>query len=488
MFGDFFKLPANPFGVTPDPGYFYMSATHREALASLLYGLKCGRGFLGLIAMPGMGKTTMLYCLLEHLRNSARTALVFQTQTHPRHLLRHILIDLGIDPVVGDSVAMHQQLNDLLVREAEFGRQVVAIIDEAQNLDEETLESIRLLSNFENPRAKLIQIILAGQPLLADKLSRPQLIQLRQRLAIMAYLDPFSVSETEAYISHRLSAAGYRGPQLFDGEARHLIALMSRGIPRNINTLCFNGLSLGCARRMKRIGADIIYEVIQDLDISSHSSRWVVSSDADSVVRLEPEPSDGCDVTGTDDMAEPASGATSPQRGTDLGSSIERKPSEELDVMAARSMSKPMSAPLSPGEKIGTARWVVRKAIYGYFIFALVLMPNRLAKVWHDSAIHSATRSCTRFVRMSLPDSLSSLSNLSIVAPVAAIRRGHGGRKVKTYCQQLLTRFDGAAAWSKQRLAPEMASVERIVFRHRLGHSERARPASHASVSLRESK
>lgn len=276
MFLEFYKLPDDTFGVTPDPRRLYLSRSHREALASLVYGLKCNRGFLTLIAKPGMGKTTLLFYLLEQLRNSARTALIFDTQCNPSELLRHMLTDLGIRPVSTDKVAMHYQLNDLLLAEAKRGRQVVAMIDEAQNLSEETLESVRLLSNFENPSAKLIQIILAGQPPLADKLSQPCLDQLQQRVAIMAHLEPFSRDETARYIQHRLNLSGYRGPELFDSGALDLIADLSQGIPRRINALCFDALSIGCALRKETIDSAIIREAAADLEISSlHNERPV---------------------------------------------------------------------------------------------------------------------------------------------------------------------------------------------------------------------
>lgn len=272
MFGEYYKLPENAFGVTPGPRFLFAAPSHREALASLLCGLRAGRGFMTLVAKPGMGKTATLLCLLERLRDTARTALVFQTQFNPSELLRHVLLDLGADGVAGERVAMHQQLNGLLLEEAERGRRVVVIIDEAQHLDEETLESVRLLSNLENPGTKLIEIILAGQPLLADKLALPRLAQLRQRVAVMATLKPLSPTETEAYIQHRLCVCGYRGPSLFEPDALRLIVAVSGGIPRNINTLCFNALSIGCALRMKRINAGVVCEAMADLDVTSQSS------------------------------------------------------------------------------------------------------------------------------------------------------------------------------------------------------------------------
>lgn len=282
MFLDYYNLRRHPFGVTPDPRCLYLSPTHREALASLLYGIQTERGFMTMIAPVGMGKTTLLYCLLEHLRERARTAFIFQTQSTPRQLLRRVLDDLGVGTERDDIVRMHQQLNDFLFREAAFRRPVVVVIDEAQNLTDEVLESVRLLSNFETDTLKLIQIILAGQPALADRLARSELEQLRQRFATVTRLQPFDRVETEQYINHRLSLAGADGKQLFSGEALALITTFSKGVPRMINNLCFNALSLGFAMRKTRIDGAIVREVAADLDIPSLGSGRQRSQTSDS--------------------------------------------------------------------------------------------------------------------------------------------------------------------------------------------------------------
>ncbi len=183
---DFYKLAEQPFGVTPDPRFIYSSPTHREAFASVLYGLSAGRGFTALIAMPGMGKTTLLFDFLERVRNVCTTVFLFQTQCTPQGMLRNLLADLGVDDDSNDFVLMHRKLNDCLLKESRRGRQLVVVVDEAQNLEEPVLEVVRMLSNFETPRAKLMHLILAGQPLLAQKLASPRLTQLRQRISIIA--------------------------------------------------------------------------------------------------------------------------------------------------------------------------------------------------------------------------------------------------------------------------------------------------------------
>ena len=239
MFLDFYKLKEQPFGVTPDPHFLYLSGSHREALASLFYGVETGRGLMALVAPPGMGKTTLLFRLLEHLGRSARTAFLFQTQCDSFGLMRYLMGDLGIDTRGQDFVTMHEQLNELLIREANNGKRFVLVIDEAQNLDDSVLETARLLSDFETPSKKLLQVVFAGQPQLADKLQRPELAQLRQRISILGRLEPFNADEVIHYINHRLRVAGHNSDSLFTPAAFERIAASSKGIPRNINMLCF---------------------------------------------------------------------------------------------------------------------------------------------------------------------------------------------------------------------------------------------------------
>ena len=268
MFIQYYGMREHPFGVTPNPHYLYLSPTHREALASLVYNIEACRGFMALIAKPGMGKTTLLFELLERLGDSARTVFLFHTQCNSREFFHYLLCDMGIDSKGHDLAQMHDQLNQVLVAEARAGRRFVLIVDEAQNLADSVLETVRLLSDFETPRAKLMQIILAGQPKLAEKLALPSLAQLRQRISLFAGLEPFSHEETRAYVDHRLKVAGYAGPALFTPEAMEIIAAHGKGIPRDINNICFNALSLGFALQKKKIDSAIVHEVLDDLDLS----------------------------------------------------------------------------------------------------------------------------------------------------------------------------------------------------------------------------
>lgn len=272
MVFDYYNLKEDPFGVTPDPRFLYSSPSHREALASLLYGIRCRRGFMSLIAKPGMGKTTVLFQLLSQLQGSARTVFLFQTLCSPKDLLRGLMHDLGVGDDPHDVGSMQEQLNQVLLGEARQGRTVVVVIDEAQNLEDSALELLRMLSNFETARYKLMQIILAGQPKLRDKLASPELVQLRQRMSIFSPLSPLSVEETQLYLRHRLQVAGYRRrTPLFTPQAAGLIAKYSEGIPRNINNICFNALALGYVLKQKPIQEDVVRETLRDLDLESQS-------------------------------------------------------------------------------------------------------------------------------------------------------------------------------------------------------------------------
>src|ERR1700678_2274871 len=267
---DFYKLKEQPFSNSPDPRSLYASSTHREALASLLHGVNSGCGFLAMIAKPGMGKTTLLFQALDQLRDKATTVFLFQTMCTPHEFLRAILVDLGVRDTEGTLFKLQVKFNDFLVEQARSGKPVILVIDEAQNLDDSVLEVVRMLSNFQISTGQFLQIVLSGQPQLAEKLATPGLVQLRQRIPIVARLKPFTEQETALYIEHRLQTAGYRqNGSLFTREAVALIAECSEGIPRNINNLCFNALSLGCALQQKPIDRYVIREVVADLDLGA---------------------------------------------------------------------------------------------------------------------------------------------------------------------------------------------------------------------------
>jgi general secretion pathway protein A len=269
MFLDFFQMREQPFGVTPDPRFLYLGQSHREALASLHYGIESDRGFVALIAPPGLGKTTLTFQLLEKLQRASRTVFLFQTQCNVKELFHYLLNGLGIDADGMELVSMHNKLNQILSREMLAGRRFVLAVDEAQNLDPAVLEAIRLLSNFETSRHKMLQILLIGQPQLAKKLASPELEQLQQRISLFAKLEPFGYEDSFRYIAHRLEVAGYQGSPLFSHGALRLISEQSQGIPRKINSLCFSALSLAFATGRKQVDVSIMEEVIADRDVQS---------------------------------------------------------------------------------------------------------------------------------------------------------------------------------------------------------------------------
>lgn len=280
-----FGLREDPFGVTPDSRYFYETQSHREALASLIYGITASRGFMALIAQPGMGKTSLLNKLLQETAPGARTAFLFQTQCSSREFLNYLLSDLEVPDAGHDIVTMHRRLNDVLLQEAKAGRRCIAVIDEAQNLDHDVLETVRLLSDFETGERKLLQIVLAGQPALANKLAEPRQEQLRQRISSVSWLTPLRSDEVPGYIDYRLRTAGHRGARLFNAEAEALIADCSKGIPRNINNVCFNALSICCAENGRQVERRMVEEVLRDLNLQEPSGDRLLAKAGKSLER-----------------------------------------------------------------------------------------------------------------------------------------------------------------------------------------------------------
>jgi general secretion pathway protein A len=265
MYCEFYQLIERPFNVTPDPKFLYLNARYREAIASLNYGITQRKGFITLIGEAGTGKTTLLNKLLDDLDPKTKSVFIFNTNVTFEEILEYIFAEFDLPVHNGKKLYMLQRLNAFLLDELRAGSNVALLIDEAQDLEFSVLEDLRLLSNLETAKEKILQIVLSGQPELGQKLSNPVLRQLRQRIGINCRLLPLSRDEITEYVQYRLQAAGCPDLKLFSREAEEQIYHFSRGIPRLVNVVCDNALVIGYALGKKRIGADVITEAAADL-------------------------------------------------------------------------------------------------------------------------------------------------------------------------------------------------------------------------------
>ena len=271
MYGNHFGLAELPFSVTPDPRFSYTNSLYREAFASLRYGVETRKGFIVITGEAGTGKTTLLRRLMRTVEATVHTAFIFNTHLDFTELLRFVLNELGVATSARDRLTLMAQLNDYLIEQLDKDHIVSLLVDEAQDLSDEMLEELRLLSNLETDRAKLIQIVLMGQPELERKLDQPELRQLKQRVAVRCRLAPLRSNEVAPYINSRLQTVDYRGKELFDVESVEKIALYSKGIPRLINVICDNSLLIAYATSQTKISAKIVDEVARDLQLVERS-------------------------------------------------------------------------------------------------------------------------------------------------------------------------------------------------------------------------
>ena len=265
MYTSYFGLTEKPFNVTPDPRFFYTNPLYQEAYATLLHGIRERKGFVVLTGEVGTGKTTLLRRLMNNLEATVRFVFIYNTTLTFEELLSYACDELGLDVKDDGRLRKIQALNEFLIEQLRKGGTGVLLIDEAQNLGEEVLESLRLLSNLETRSEKLLQIVLVGQPELESKLDQPQLRQVKQRVVVRCRLDRLKDREVGPFISYRLRAAGYNGRTLFTPDAIDQIAYYSRGIPRVINIIADNALMIAYATSQKKVSADIIREVGDDL-------------------------------------------------------------------------------------------------------------------------------------------------------------------------------------------------------------------------------
>jgi putative secretion ATPase (PEP-CTERM system associated) len=266
MYERFYELRERPFALSPDPDYLYPSRVHREALDYLRYGLESHAGFVVITGEIGSGKTTLLQTLLRGLDSQTTVGRIVNTMLEPRELLETIMIDFGLDPAGKSKPIMLRDLAQYLVDQRLGGRMVLLVIDEAQNLGLAALEELRMLSNLETEKSKLLQIVLVGQPNLRDKLAAPELEQLRQRITVSYHLAPLDADETANYINHRLRRAAVGAPLEFPLDVTRIIHSRSRGVPRIINVICDATLVFGYAEERRQIDTDLMTDVLAELE------------------------------------------------------------------------------------------------------------------------------------------------------------------------------------------------------------------------------
>jgi general secretion pathway protein A len=274
MYNEFFGFSEKPFNITPDPNFLYLSPVHEELLTSIVYGIQERKGLIVIVGEVGTGKTTILNTALDWLSRKTQAAYICNYDMNFEELLAMVLLELGLAKK-GDKLSRIeaiQVLEEFARSQLNRGGNVAIIVDEAQNLDLKTMENLRLLSNMETPKHKLIQTVLCGQLELDAKLDQPGLVQLKQRVSIRRSIQPLDQKKTYDYIQHRLEVVNHPGSGLFDEDALNLIWQYSGGVPRKINIICDNALFLAFRAKNKKIDQSITKEVLKNL-------RWELPED-----------------------------------------------------------------------------------------------------------------------------------------------------------------------------------------------------------------
>ena len=274
MYESHFSLKERPFSLTPDPDFLFLSGSHRQALDHLVFGLESGEGFIVVTGDIGVGKTTVCRSLLRRLPARFSTALVVNNLLTEKELLRTVLDDFGACVPAGTRKDLLDALNRFLLSEAAAGRRPVLIVDEAQNLSTSLLEQVRLLSNLETEKRKLLQIVLFGQKELQEKLRLPELRQFDQRITVRARILPLDPAETSRYIQHRMSVAGAAGSVLLSPSAERMLHRRSGGVPRRINQLCDRALIAAFLRNAARVERKDVARAAASL-FDESGERWL---------------------------------------------------------------------------------------------------------------------------------------------------------------------------------------------------------------------
>lgn len=266
MYLDYYGLVEPPFDITPNPRFLFYSPKHREAFNHLLYGIRERKGFVQLTGEVGAGKTTLCRALMEQLDGRFATALILNPVLSPDQLIKAIALELGLQVLGMDRLETVAEINNFLLAQLERGQDTVLIIDEAQDLTDELLEQVRLLSNLEADDRKLLQIVLMGQPELRDRLNNPRLRQLRQRITVRYHLLPLNRSEVNQYIQHRLQVSGAKGTPYFTQPALWRVFGYSKGVPRLVNAICDKALLAGFVNQRERINYGMIGRAVRELE------------------------------------------------------------------------------------------------------------------------------------------------------------------------------------------------------------------------------
>jgi len=279
MYQDFYHLRKEPFHITPNPEFLFLSPSHKQALGSIVYGVRNRKGFIVITGEVGVGKTTILRSYLEGVaKEKTKVIYIFNTNVSFKNLLKTIYKELGLEAKTGDIVEMLNDLYQILMEEYRQGNTVLLIADEAQNMPVETLENLRMLSNLETSKDKLLQIVLIGQYEFEEILNLHELRQLKQRIVIRSTIIPLSEEESMAYIKHRLVKAALNGSPVFTKGALKRIVKEAKGIPRILNILCDNALVTGFGYKVKPVNTKIVNEVITDFNGEEEPSllKWTI--------------------------------------------------------------------------------------------------------------------------------------------------------------------------------------------------------------------